>query len=215
MSTSLSLRKRRLMRMMGAAAMGCGLLAPLATLATMHRDMILVIAGLTLPAWIDGVAILALSGALFMGMISLHAHEVRDLPAGEQHARPMAGRTVSAMAMTSTFVVMGLTAGFLLLALLAHFFFGDNDYVSLEPSGSHGCRVVVHETSFLMGGSGTLYAVDRWGLGRETGRYTSDDGSHPFTESGYDLTWHRDSATVTFDLDPANPAWPSPQTVRC
>jgi hypothetical protein len=201
--------------MAGAAAMGCGLLAPVATFTTMNRDLILVIAGLTLPAWIDGAAILALSGVLFFSMITLHAHEVRDLPAGEDHAGPMTGRLVSVMAMASTFVVMGITAVFLLVALLAHFFYGDNDYVSLEPSGPHGCHVVVHETSFMMAGGGTLYAVNRWGLGRETGRYSSDDGSHPFTESGYHLTWHGDSATVTFDLDPGNPAWPSPQIVRC
>ncbi len=207
-------RQLRLMRTLRATAVGCGLLAPLATVATVYADMVFLLGALTLPGWVVGLALSALAAVSFIAVAALHAYGGKSLPAEERGAHLLTGRWRSVMAMGSAFSAMSVTGAFLII-LTANHVIVSTDYVRLAPSGPHRCQVVARETSLWLGGGGALYAVNRWGVGRKTGDYSSDDGLHPFSTSGYVLTWHGDSASVEFNLHSIDGAWPSPQTVNC
>ena len=60
----------------------------------------------------------------------------------------------------------------------------------LEPASANGCRVVVAEHSFLMGGSGAVYALPAGGfVARRVSRYSTDDGYRPVESGLYALIW--------------------------
>ncbi|MFC9891056.1 hypothetical protein [Streptomyces pilosus] len=67
------------------------------------------------------------------------------------------------------------------------------EYRVLRPAGPGGCTAVVRETSFLVSGSGEVYAVGLTGLAvGEAGSWTVDDGYRPIDAGTYELSWGRD-----------------------
>ncbi|MFF9200682.1 hypothetical protein ACF1AE_02400 [Streptomyces sp. NPDC014986] len=69
----------------------------------------------------------------------------------------------------------------------------DAEYRVLHPAGPGGCTAVVRETSFLVIGTGEVYAVGRTGLALdESGSWTADDGCRPVDAGTYELSWGRE-----------------------
>ncbi|MFJ4515941.1 hypothetical protein [Streptomyces sp. NPDC088816] len=70
-------------------------------------------------------------------------------------------------------------------------------YHVLRPEGPGGCTAVVRETSFLVIGTGEVYAVRRTGLALgESGSWAVDDGYRPFDAGTYELEWGRDGGLL-------------------
>ena len=86
----------------------------------------------------------------------------------------------------------------------------------LPEQGPQGCRVVVTEISFLMGGRGSIGTVaNSIGIVNEQVPYQSDDGGRPFTEADYTLVWEGRTAHVVAPGSRGAPAWPSTHTITC
>lgn len=52
----------------------------------------------------------------------------------------------------------------------------------LQPAGPQGCRVVVVESAFVMGGNGAIGTIaHRVGFARLQNHYMADDGARPFS----------------------------------
>ncbi|MCC9205006.1 hypothetical protein [Arthrobacter sp. zg-Y769] len=69
----------------------------------------------------------------------------------------------------------------------------------LEPQGPEGCRAAVRESSFFTSGSGRVYAVGRYGIGRLAGEWHTDDGYRPIEAGNYTLAWNATGGVLTVD----------------
>ncbi|MFF4371730.1 hypothetical protein [Streptomyces sp. NPDC001594] len=136
-------------------------------------DMLLLVSGSVVPGWALCVALLCAAGVL------VGVRAVRF--------RPGAPRRSLAMGLVRG---VAITAAGLSCAAGALDELGAKYYV-LHPTGPNGCTAVVRETSFLVLGSGDVYAVGPSRIGwRPSGSWMADDGHRPITAGTYELHWN-------------------------
>ncbi|MEU0380258.1 hypothetical protein ABZ093_23535 [Streptomyces cyaneofuscatus] len=77
-------------------------------------------------------------------------------------------------------------------------------------------RAVVREASFLLAGSGQVFAVGTGGVGwKPMGSWTADDGIRPIAAGSYELKWAPKEGTLLIHGSNANPVWPALHGVSC
>lgn len=78
----------------------------------------------------------------------------------------------------------------------------------LQPAGPQGCRVVVVESAFLMGGGGDIGTIGhRVGFAHLQNQYVADDGGRPFSTGNFNLTWRGDQPEVMPHGTPGDPVY--------
>ncbi len=91
----------------------------------------------------------------------------------------------------------------------------DATYEVLKPQGVDGCRAVVRETSFLMSGSGEVYAVTAVGIGWRVSDWTADDGYRPIAAGSYTFWWRGEAGSLVIRGSATDPVWPAIHEVSC
>ncbi|WP_148710282.1 hypothetical protein [Streptomyces sp. 3211.6] len=171
---------------------GVGLL--LLAAAAGWSDMVLLVFGHVVSGWVLCV-VLVCAAVVAAGLRALWL-------------RSEAGRTVehSRSALMSGLRVVAATAAVLSCAAGALDELGAEYYV-LHPTGPDGCTAVVRETSFLVLGSGDVYAIGASHIGwRPSGSWIADDGHRPIAAGTYELGWHEDGGgSLTVHGTPGDP----------
>lgn len=178
------------------AAVGCAVLAG----AIGWTDALAVVGGQVIAAWKVGGALLLACLALVLAASALSR---RSQAAGEE-VGPRRWMLVAPAAAAGLGVVWGAV--------------GDlgAEYHVLEPTGPGGCRAVVREASFLLAGSGEVFAVGAGGVGwKPMGSWTADDGIRPIADGSYELKWGPKEGTLLIHGSNANPVWPALHGVSC
>ncbi|SHG24758.1 hypothetical protein [Streptoalloteichus hindustanus] len=191
----------RPMRWRLAAAL-CVLLAAVAV-AAHWSGVLLVVLGQAIPDW-------ALAGALLLAALVLRIIARvarRRQPAGTV---PLAGHGA-----LSPWIIVPLS----LVAVVGSVIGGLRDlsshYYLLPSESAGGCRVLVRETAFLLGGRGDVYVVEPFGLGRKVSSWTADDGYRPFTSGTFELRWSGDDGVLRISGRRGDPVWPGLHDVDC
>ncbi|MFF2198478.1 hypothetical protein [Streptomyces sp. NPDC058157] len=140
--------------------------------ATGWSDMLLLVSGSVVPGWALCVVLFCAAGLL------AGVRAVRFGPDAPRRSRPMG--LVRGVAFTAAALSCAVGA---LDELGA-------EYHVLHPTGPGGCTAVVRETSFLVLGSGDVYAVGPSRIGwRPSGSWIADDGHRPVAAGMYELHW--------------------------
>ncbi|MEU1519744.1 hypothetical protein ABZ490_47830 [Streptomyces sp. NPDC005811] len=178
-----------------AAVAGTGALA-LAAVAGWSR-LLLVVQERVVPGWGMSAASLVLALALRRALTRRSRRAgAAELPRKQAGWVRQAGRLLIGVA------VLGIAWG-----AVDDLVSGAKYYV-LRPAGPDGCTAVVRETSFLVIGSGEVYAVGRTGLAVGTaGHWTVDDNRRPVEEGAYELTWGRDGGRLRVDGATGDPVF--------
>jgi hypothetical protein len=88
--------------------------------------------------------------------------------------------------------------------------------VVLEPASAAGCRVVVQEHSFLMGGRGAVFALPADGLvAPRVSRYSMDDGYRPVDAGSFSVTWTGERGYLEVSGSGVDPVWPRVHEIDC
>ena len=88
--------------------------------------------------------------------------------------------------------------------------------VVVNPSSAGGCRLVVQEQSFLMGGSGAVFVLPAHGVvARRVSRYSTDDGYRPVEAGSFTLTWAGERGHLEVLGSGVDPVWPRNHEVDC
>jgi len=224
----------------GAAQLGCLVLAMVVVLIPADPSRLLVLAGRVVRPAPVGAALVA--AAFVMAILALVLAPVvpqpeppvpspspspAAMPAGaaepEQRAPsaflPQQGGTGRRRRWTTAATRTGraavATTAVLCVAWAA---LGDANsrYLVLGPASPSGCRVVVDQRSFLLLGSGVVHVL-RPGehLTHPVGGYVADDGYRPFDFGTYRLTWSGETATLELWGDPDMPVSPAHQRLLC
>ena len=86
----------------------------------------------------------------------------------------------------------------------------------LAPASANGCRVVVEEHSFLMGGSGSVFVLPAGALvARRVSRYSTDDGYRPVEAGSFALSWAGERGHLEVSGSGFDPVWPRNHEVVC
>ncbi|MEU9034346.1 hypothetical protein AB0D45_05455 [Streptomyces sp. NPDC048352] len=158
-------------------------------------DLVLVVPGWVLPHWV-------VAGFLLLPAAAAVRVLFRRRPAPDR-----AGWQWAVLALSALAAVAGTAFGGL----------GDlwAEYRVLEPAGPDGCRAVVRETAFLMGGSGDLYAAKGMGLAFRSSSWMTDDGIRPVAAGQYELRWGPDDGALTLHGREGDPVQPALHEVDC
>lgn len=170
--------------------------------STLVVGPILVVGDFVLRPWCALVVLLAIAGLFLLAA-------VRRRP-----KRPSAG---SRWFLFGGAVCMGLVmpAATVSTAFVALAGVGDSYHV-LAPASAGGCRVVVRESSLLLGGSGTVYLLPVGAFQpREANSYRADDGYRPVTFGTYSLRWSGETAHVELQGDPFAPVDYTAKPLTC
>ncbi|GAA2498278.1 hypothetical protein [Terrabacter carboxydivorans] len=125
---------------------------------------------------------------------------------GRVHRRPTPGRRL-----TVGLLVVGAGA-----ATAFSWAFDSGSTSVVDPSSAGGCRVVVQEQSFLMGGSGAVFVLPAHGVvARRVSRYSTDDGYRPVEAGSSALTWTGERGHLEVLGSGADPVWPRNHEVDC
>lgn len=146
--------------------------------ATGWSDLVLLVSGSVVPGWALCVVLLCAAAVLS----GVRAVRVRS-GAGRtgMPSRPLPVRAVRGVALVAA--VLSCAAG-ALDELGA-------EYYVLHPTGPGGCTAVVRETSFLVIGSGDVYAIGPSHIGwGPSGSWIADDGYRPVARGAYELRWN-------------------------
>jgi len=177
------------------AAVGCAVLAG----AVGWTDALALIGGQVIAAWKVGGALLLLCLALVMAASALSRR-----PSMGEEAGPRRWMRVAPAAAAGLGVAWGAVGDL------------SAEYHVLEPTGPGGCRAVVREASFLLAGSGEVYAVGPSGVGwRPGGSWRADDGIRPIADGSYELKWGLKEGTLLVHGSNTNPVWPALHGVSC
>ncbi|MGZ4627292.1 MAG: hypothetical protein ACXVYY_07485 [Oryzihumus sp.] len=222
-------------RAVGAAQLGCLVLAMVVTLIPADPSRLLVLAGrvvrpaqvgaaLVAAAFVMAVLAPVVAPALLQpeppvpspAMAAGAAEAEQQAPSAFLPQQRGAGRhrrwTTTARRIGRAAVA---TAAVLCVAWAA---LGDaaSRYLVLGPASPSGCRVVVDQRSFLLLGSGVVHVL-RPGehLTHPVGGYVTDDGYRPFDFGTYRLTWSGETATLELWGDPNMPVSPAHQRLPC
>lgn len=164
--------------------------------------MLLLVVGRVIPSWAVSGALLLLALVL-MGVAAVR-HRPEDVrKTGRRVALPpfLRGLAVVVAVLGSAFGALGDLGA---------------EYHVLHPTGPHGCRAVVRETSFLLAGSGDVYAVGRTGIAwRPVGSWWADDGYRPIAEGTYELRWGPESGSLTLSGRTTDPVMNAVHGVDC
>ena len=88
-------------------------------------------------------------------------------------------------------------------------------YSVLDPSSDEGCRAVVREDSFLLGGNGNVYVARPFGfIATQAGSWRTDDGYRPVAAGAYAVKWKGNSGLLLLRYG-GDPVWPSLHTIDC
>lgn len=182
-----------------AAVPACLLLAAVVS----WTDLLIVIAGHVLPAWGLSLALLVVTPVL----VRVRARRRRrELPVLELAPRRGLPRSVPVLL---TFAGVTGTALGAFLDLPA-------TYHVLDPRGPDGCKAVVREASFLLGGNGDVYAVGRTGIALwPSGSWMADDGYQPIASGTYELTWGVGGGVLMVHGRQGDPVMPALHDVDC
>lgn len=178
------------------AAVACAVLAG----AVGWTDVLAVVGGQVIAAWLAGGALLLACLALVMAGSALS----RRSPEAAGPYAPRRWMLVAPAAAAGLGVAWGAV--------------GDlgAEYHVLQPTGPGGCRAVVRESSFLLAGSGEVYAVGPSGVGwRPAGSWRADDGIRPVADGSYELKWGLKEGTLLVHGSNTNPVWPALHGVSC
>ncbi|GLY28798.1 hypothetical protein [Kineosporia sp. NBRC 101731] len=197
--------------LLGLAALACAALAP-ATIVFSLKVLpgVVVLGGLILPLWTVSVVFVLLAAVVLGAALVTGARASRA-----RNDTGSVGSAVSVLLVMATAIVMVATLLFVVIALfMGHLLsnnIGSKQFARLRPEGP--CRVVAQYSTYLTSGTGTFFAVNDLGLGLESGHYDSDDGTLPFDDGNYTLTWNDDIATITYGGE--ENAAPHRETVHC
>ncbi|MEU8438672.1 hypothetical protein AB0F18_38475 [Streptomyces sp. NPDC029216] len=139
-------------------------------------DLVLLVSGTVVSGW--ELCVVLLCVAVVVGIV--RAVRVRSTASTAAPSRP---------------VPMSLARGVAIVAAALSCAAGALDelgaeYYVLDPAGPGGCTAVVRETSFLVIGSGDVYAVGPSHIGwRPSGSWIADDGHRPIGAGTYELRW--------------------------
>ncbi|MER5777492.1 hypothetical protein ABT144_25030 [Streptomyces sp. NPDC002039] len=172
-------------------------------------NMLLLVAGRVIPSWAVSAALLLVSLVL-MGVAAvrrLSEDGRRRSEDGRKTGRHMAlppflrGLAVVVAVLGSVFGVLGDVGA---------------EYHVLHPTGPHGCRAVVRETSFLVIGNGDVYAVGRTGIAwRPAGSWWADDAYRPIARGTYELRWGPQDGTLALRGSTTDPVMEGVHRVDC
>ncbi|MFF0445699.1 hypothetical protein ACFYT4_04615 [Streptomyces sp. NPDC004609] len=177
---------------------GCLLLAA----AVGWSGVLLVVAGHVIPGWTVSATLLVVT-LILMGVLAVRRRSAAGPAPSCPRARPAFVRGLLAAAAGLGSVVGGL-----------------NDlgaqYHVLRPTGPGGCTAVVREESFLLAGSGAVYAVGPTGIAwRESGSWRADDGYRPVASGSYELSWSRTGGVLVVSGTMVDPVYPGLHSVDC
>jgi hypothetical protein len=148
------------------------LLGVAAAVTVSWNRLVWAIGGLVIPGW--GFAAAVLAAAASAGLVGRRIRRRSATPGAPP--RRWLVRSVAVLSLVGT------------LLAAADDGLGSATYTVLSPSGP-GCRAVVRETSALMIGYGSVYAVSPLGLGWRVGDWRVDDGYRPIGNGTYELSW--------------------------
>lgn len=165
-------------------------------------NVLLLVAGRVIPSWAMSAALLLVSLVL-MGVTAVRRRSEDERKTGRRVALPLflRGLAVVVAVLGSAFGVLGDVGA---------------EYHVLHPTGPHGCRAVVRETSFLLVGGGDVYAVGRTGIAwRPAGSWRVDDAYRPIAKGTYELEWGPESGTLELRGSTTDPVMDGVHGVDC
>ncbi|GAA0315384.1 hypothetical protein GCM10010302_63180 [Streptomyces polychromogenes] len=146
--------------------------------ATGWSDLVLLVSGTVVPGW--ALCVVLLCAAVVLAGVRAVRVRFATGRTGAAPSRPVALRVVRGVALVAA--ALSCAAG-ALDELGA-------EYYVLNPTGPGGCTAVVRETSFLVIGSGDVYAIGPSRIGwRPSGSWIADDGYRPVAGGAYELNW--------------------------
>ena len=109
-------------------------------------------------------------------------------------------RLVTTVALVTGGVILTLAVP---LALFSSLIFNSSVYKVLPTASENGCRVAVHQHSFLTSAGGVIGVVQPGEMSVEwMSTYYSDDGYLPFSANRYTLQWRGNTAIITLGDGP-------------
>jgi hypothetical protein len=131
----------------------------------------------------------------------------RSVPDAEGARRARSGRRLAVV-----LLVVGAGAG----AAFSWALDSGSTSAVLAPARANGCRVVVEEHSFLMGGSGSVFVLPAGAVvARRVSRYSTDDGYRPVEAGSFALSWAGERGHLEVSGSGFDPVWPRSHEVVC
>jgi hypothetical protein len=131
----------------------------------------------------------------------------RSVPDAEGARRARSGRRLAVV-----LLVVGAGAG----AAVSWALDSGSTSAVLAPASASGCRVVVQEHAFLMGGSGSVFVLPAGAVvARRVSRYSTDDGYRPVEAGSFALSWAGERGHLEVSGSGFDPVWPRSHEVVC
>jgi len=199
-------------RAVGAAQLGCLVLAMVVVLIPADPSRLLVLARRVVRPAPVGAALVA--AAVVLAILARVVAPALP-PAGAPGAVAVAGRT-RRCCRTGAAGSLGVPPGAGRVRATAALGDANSRYLVVGPASPSECRVVVDQRSFLLLGSGVVHGL-RPGehLTHAVGGYVADDGYRPFDVGTCRLTWSGETAMLELWGDPNMPVSPAHQRLPC